>query len=81
MCAQLGHCNSVKESNEKRNNPNFAVKLGAYFKKKHSKLFDQNIFYFDFYNFEPSIRQTMNSICNSVLKVDPIVDPILHLIH
>lgn len=33
MCAQLGHCNSVKESNEKRNNPNFAVNLGAYFKK------------------------------------------------
>lgn len=80
MCAQLGHCDSVKGSNKKRNNPNFAVKLGDYFKKNAASC-SIKISAVDLYNFEPSIRQTMNSICNFVFNVDPIVDPILYLIH
>lgn len=79
-CARLGHCDSVKQSNKMRNNPNFTVKLGDYFKKNTASC-SIKISAVDFYNVEPSIKQTMNSIRNFVFKVDPIVDSILYLIH
>lgn len=66
MCAQLGHCDSVKESNKIRNNPNFVVKLGDYFKKNTASC-SIKISAVDFYKFEPSFKQTINSICNFCL--------------